>query len=344
MSEPKVNAKNLRLSPLLLLVLLFVGLSYAGFQLLSNQYLAPVDADDHQLIEIVIPENSSARQVASILKEKDLISSEKVFLTYSRRKGLDSQLKAGRYTLSRSQSMDQIVSQLATGQISQIKITIPEGYTVQQIGELLVEKKVCTAEEWQEAQLADYPYEFLEGTPNNSKRLEGYLFPDTYAIDDNTTAQQFTGMMLDRFNSLWTKEYEDLCRSRGMTVNQVITIASLIEREARVSEERKTISGVIQNRLKIGMPLQIDATVLYSLGKHQELVSYRDLEVDSPYNTYKNPGLPPGPIASPGIASIDAALNPEKHNYYYYVSKGDGSHYFSKTLSEHNWAREKYGI
>ena len=151
-------------------------------------------------------------------------------------------------------------------------------------------------------------------------------------------------MMLDNFATVWNKEYAEQVSVKKLSPHNVIVIASLIEREARIPEERMRISGVIYNRLQKGMPLQIDATVLYSLGEHRETVTYKDLEINSPYNTYKNVGLPPGSIASPGRAAIDAAINPEQHSYYYYVAKGDGSHYFSSTYAEHLNAKKKYGL
>lgn len=323
-------------------VLLIVALA-AGLYISHQQYL-PVDPDDQKKLEVRIPDNSSARQVAASLKQHDLIKSERAFLRYCKKNDLDSQLKAGTYELQRSQSVAEIAAIIASGRTAYGKITIPEGYTVKQIGELLVTKEICSSQEFQEALASDYPYEFLPAQDTKPERLEGYLFPDTYAVDEDMAAKQLLNLMLKRFAGVWNEEFADQAAQKGMSVNEVITIASLIEREAQVPSERTRISGVIQNRLKAGMPLQIDATVLYAMGRHQEQVFYQDLKVDSPYNTYKYPGLPPGPIASPGKAAIKAALNPEQHSYLYYVSKGDGSHHFSKTYAEHLQAKKKYGL
>ncbi|MEA1961865.1 MAG: endolytic transglycosylase MltG [Bacillota bacterium] len=343
MSELKVNKKKPRIFVPIILLLLFAGTTFFVFQFMG-QFGEPVDVNDQSDIEVQIPENSSARQVAAILLEKNLIKSERAFLSYSRSKGLDSQLKAGDFRLRRSQSLEQIVEELTRGQIQSITLTIPEGYTVEQIGGLLLENKICTDEEWEKAIQFDYDYNFLTTNAQNSRRLEGFLFPDTYAVDELTKAQQIIETMLDRFENVWEQELADQAEAKGITVQEAVTIASLIEREAMVAEERSIISGVIQNRLAIGMPLQLDATVLYSLGRHQEVVSYADLEVESPYNTYLNPGLPPGSIACPGMASLQAALNPQEHDYFYYVSRGDGSHEFTRTYAEHNQARRKYGM
>ncbi|MCX5780340.1 MAG: endolytic transglycosylase MltG, partial [Firmicutes bacterium] len=314
-----------------------------GWQYLRFQYL-PMDAADQSIIEVRVPENSSAHSVATLLKQNGLIRNEKVFLAYCYQKRWETQLKAGLYDLSRSQTLPQIALQIAQGKVKNILITVPEGYTVRQIGELVVKKGICTPEQWAEALRMNYNYDVIQpGIVDNEKRLEGYLFPETYSLGEQTSAQDVIKMMLESFASVWQQDYAAQAATKKMKVGQVITVASLIEREARVPEERKRIAGVIYNRLQKGMPLQIDATVLYSLGEHRETVTYADLKIDSPYNTYLNAGLPPGPIASPGRAAIDAALNPEINNYYYYVAKGDGSHYFSTTYAEHLEAIKKYG-
>jgi UPF0755 protein len=256
---------------------------------------------------------------------------------------MEKQLKAGLYDFTRSQSLPELAGQISQGKVKSSTFTVPEGYTVRQIGELLVNKQLCTPQQWSEALQASYNYDFL--TPAKSgdeKHLEGFLFPDTYTVEDQTSAQDIINMMLERFSTVWNDEYAATANAKQLSMRNTIIIASLVEREARVADERKTISGVIYNRLQKGMPLQIDATILYSLGVHRDTVTYQDLEINSPYNTYKNVGLPPGPIASPGRAAIDAALNPETNNYYYYVAKGDGSHYFSSTYAEHLAAIKQY--
>jgi UPF0755 protein len=235
--------------------------------------------------------------------------------------------------------------QIAQGKVKSSSFTIPEGYTVRQIGELLVKKQICTPQQWQEAIQFDYKYEFLvPGKNGDESRLEGFLFPDTYIIGEKTNAEEIITMMLNNFAAVWNKEYAAQVSAKNFNIHNIMVIASLIEREARIPEERKKISGVIYNRLQKGMPLQIDATVLYSLGEHRDTVTYKDLEINSPYNTYKNVGLPPGAIASPGRAAIDAAISPEQHAYFYYVAKGDNSHYFSSTYAEHLNAKKKYGL
>lgn len=340
MREPEVKHFQSKLVSTLMAVI-FVVLLLLGWQTISRHQYLPVNADDKNRIELRIPPNSTAASVASLLKENDLIRSERAFLHYCRDEKLDVQLKAGLYSLSRSQSVQDISQLLAAGETVHNKFTIPEGYTIKQIGELLVEKKIVTQEDWQKALLEKYNYDFLPKQANES-RLEGYLFPDTYQVTEDTTAHEIVDNMLRNFGSRWELEFAKLAQTKGVGIRETIIIASLVEREAQVSSERKRIAGVIYNRLNTGMPLQIDATIIYSLGEHKEQITYQDLKVNSPYNTYLHNGLPFGPIACPGTASIQAVLNPEKHAYYYYVSQGNGSHYFSKTYAEHQNAIKKF--
>lgn len=324
-----------------LLGIVFVALLMLGWQTLSKQQYQPVDASDKTKLELRIPEGSTAGEVALLLKEKDLIRSEKTFLKYCRRENLDVRLKAGSFSLSRSMSLQEISSQLVDGQGLQNAITIPEGYTVKEIGEVLQEKKNISQANWQAALEEDYNYDFLP-PKSQANRLEGYLFPDTYVLAEQADAQAIIEQMLANFSQHWDKDFAQLAKKENKILQDVIIVASLIEREAQRADERKRIAGVIYNRLAIDMPLQIDATVLYSLGAHKDKVNYQDLEVDSPYNTYRYQGLPIGPIACPGSASIAAALQPEENDYIYYVSRGDGSHQFTKTYAEHQAAINKY--
>lgn len=321
---------------------LLVLLGFMGFQLMVQQYAA-VDPGDKTYVDIIIPEGSSAADISEILYQNNLIHNEKAFLAYLRHKGCDGSLQVGHYRLSRSQSTEEIVSDLMKGRVVNISFTIPEGYTVDQIGELLENREICSKEQWQAAISKPYDYDFLEqSAAAGGARLEGFLFPDTYSVTDDSTAEQVVAMMLNRFQEVWQANFASQARQEGKNVYDTVIIASMIEREAMVASERPVIAGVIYNRLKQGMLLQIDATVLYCLNEDKEVVQYADLEVDSPYNTYIYPGLPPGPIACPGKASLEAALNPQKHSYYYYVARGDGSHEFSRTYNEHLAAKRKY--
>lgn len=342
MSEISIKKTTKRRPVIVLSLLLLICVTLMGYGYFSHQY-APVDPDDNQPIDVRIPANSTARDIASLLEQKGLIRSQGAFLSFCRKEGLDSQLKAGHYIFMRSQSVADIAESIARGAVVTQTITIPEGYTVEQIGDLFVKKGLFTAGEWEEAMQADYAYDFLESASARANNpLEGFLFPDTYVIPEDITAQEMIQHMLATFAKIWQDKLASASADTGLTINEIVTLASLIEREAQVSSEREVISGVIYNRLARGMLLQIDATVLYCLPNHKETLTYADLEVNNPYNTYRNPGLPPGPIANPGLASLEAAVHPEKHSYLYYVARGDGSHQFSATYEEHLAAKRRY--
>ncbi len=339
-----INTKLGQVGLIFLLALFILGGLFLFNQKFMNGQYEPVDISDHTVKDIVIPEQSTARQIAQLLLDNDLIHSEKAFLNYCKHTGYDSVLKAGHYQFSRSQSLMEIAEAIAKGQIVTITFTIPEGYTVEQIGNLLVNRGLCTQDNWDEAINLKYDgVNFIKYGDNNIRQpLEGFLFPDTYRIPETATAQDIIEMMLKNFTVVWKNNFAIEAEKSGMSIFDIITIASMIEKEAMVGDERTIISGVINNRLKINMSLQIDATVLYALGQHKNVVLYRDLDIDSPYNTYLYPGLPAGPIASPGQAAIAAALNPQKHDYLYYVATGDGRHYFANTYEEHLRAKAKY--
>ncbi len=331
------SQKKLVISLFMLFVLLAAWFVVRQF----NQYLAPINPFDRDLIEVNIAENTSTYQVARLLTDQDLIRNQKFFVWYCRLRGCDAQLKAGLYQFRKSQSMSEIVDDLVAGRIVTMRITIPEGYSLRQMGNLFVAQGICTEEEWDKALVRSRALEFLRDIPSRKNRLEGFLYPDTYQIRRDLSIDNMIDLMLKRFEGVWEDQFADLARQKGVSVYQVVTVASMVEKEALFDSERPRIAGVIYNRLRTGMPLQVDATVLYGLGRHKEKVTLKDLEVDSPYNTYRNNGLPPGPIASPGSASIAAALQPEKHDYFYYVATSDGHHTFSRTYNEHLRAKNK---
>lgn len=324
-------------------LMLLMALGLLGSQLFLHQY-RPVNPADNQSIDILVPSSSSTGAIAALLKHNGLIRNERVFLAYCRQQKIDNQMKAGHYRFTRSMSLPEIAQAIAQGKVVQVTFTIPEGYTVAQIGELLTAKGLCTAAAWQEAVKKDYDFSFIKSAVAASGRssLEGFLFPDTYVIGETASPQDIIKAMLNRFEDVWKNEMETVAQQQGRSVKEVVILASLVEEEARVDTERATIAGVIWNRLQKDMLLQIDATVLYSLNQNKPVVTYADLKVDSPYNTYLHAGLPPGPIACPGQAALQAALHPEKHNYYYYVARGDGSHQFSATYAEHLQAQRRY--
>lgn len=321
-----------------------LGLTVIGGLLYFNWLLTPANNDGQAPVIVEVPTNSSSRDVGVMLEQQGLIKSAKAFTVYSRYKGLDSKIKIGEFQLKPGLSTPEILQTIIKDSQIFHAFTVPEGYTVEQIAGLLEEKGYANKEEFLGlCRTGDFDYSFLKGQVNTKYTLEGYLFPDTYKITRQDDERDIIKMMLDRFAEESNRiQLEQKAKKLGLTVHQAVTIAGMIEREAMFDKERPLISGVIQNRLQVGMPLQIDATVLYALGKHKNVVSYKDLKVDSLYNTYRVKSLPPGPIACPGTSSLEAAVAPQQTDYLYYLAKPDGTHVFSKTLDEHNRYKAKY--
>ncbi|MGI6584409.1 MAG: endolytic transglycosylase MltG [Lutisporaceae bacterium] len=295
--------------------------------------------------EIVIPKGSTVKSISKILKDENMIKDSFVFELYCKINEKSDKIKAGKYRISNSMEVPEIVEVLVSGKalIDTVRFTIPEGYNLAQIVDKINSLGVVSSESINEALKAGrYEYEFIEQIPDRENKLEGYLFPDTYEIYMDTTAEAIIKKLLGRFDDVFTEEFRKRAEELNMSIDQVVTLASIIEREAKLDSERKLISGVFHNRLKRKMLLQSCATVQYLLKEPKEELLYEDLEIDSPYNTYKYPGLPPGPIASPGLAAIEAALYPEDTDLLYFFALDDGSHVFSKTYNEHINAQNKY--
>ena len=290
-------------------------------------------------VEIVIPEGTSSKKIAEILKKEDVIESKYLFLAKLKFSAYNGKLQYGTFNLNKNDSYSKIIKTMATqgAKKSTVTLTVPEGYSVERIKAKVVEMGLCSDKEFEDALKKDYDYSFLKSVPKNAKvnyRLQGYLYPSTYEFYEDASAEDIIRTMLDEFE----KQTKDL----GIKdYHKTITLASLVEREAKLDKERELIAGVMRNRLNDGMILQIDATVVYAISDGMydvERVFYKDLEVNSPYNTYKYEGLPAGAICSPSIKSIKAALNPAKHKYFYYhtdTKKNDGSHIFTETYEEH---------
>ncbi|MFZ5647902.1 MAG: endolytic transglycosylase MltG [Bacillota bacterium] len=295
-------------------------------------------------VSVVIPENATGATIGEMLHKKGLVRGPGVVTIYARLNNVDQKLKPGRYIFNSGQSVPEMVGALVAGAQERIVITVPEGYSLSQLEDLLAQKGVMDRGRFKTLVAGKHVYknEFIKKIPPD-EGLEGYLFPDTYYIGSGTAEEEIIGMMLNRFESeIKSLDYERKAGERNLTLHEALTIASMIEGEAAVNEERPVIASVIYNRLRLGMPLQIDATVKYALGGQPKKIYYKDLEVNSPYNTYRVSGLPPGPINSPGRASLLAVLEPADTDYLYYVAKPDGTHAFSSSLEGHNNNRMKY--
>ncbi|AGL02078.1 endolytic transglycosylase MltG [Desulfoscipio gibsoniae] len=327
--------------PVNMLVVLALLLLLGGLVLRNS--LMPVNVQKAMEISVSVPQNASTVQIAAILEEEGVIRSARAFRLYARVQGLDGAMKPGVYKLSTAMPVSGIIGMLTKGPPDRIKITIPEGYTVVQIADLLQQQGIADRDAFLQALDRLRQPVFLQQVPVSQWGLEGYLFPDTYYLGSQTGVDKIVEMMLKNFGQVIEEhDYVRQAEARGLTLHEAVTIASMVEREARVASERPRIAGVIFNRLQLGMPLQIDATVQYALGETKEKLLYKDLQVDSPYNTYKINGLPPGPIANPGWPSMLAVIQPENNNYLYYVAKPDGTHAFSSSLAAHNANVQKY--
>lgn len=294
-------------------------------------------------VVVKIAPQSSTSHIAAELKDKKLIHSAGYFKIYTEITGADRFLKPGKYVFKGTENLKQIVGILKKGSSEFFSFTIPEGYTVEQTVNLLDSKGIASREELYTAmKKGSFEFPFLNELPEGQNRFEGFLFPDTYKIGTEADAEEIIQIMLGRFSEVYTPEYEARAKELGMSTYQVITLASIIEREARQPQDRPLVSAVFHNRLKKGMLLQSCATVQYALGEVKPVLYNTDLQIKSPYNTYLHQGLPPGPISAPGKDSIKAALYPANVSFLYFVAKPDGFHVFSNTLKEHNEAKRKY--
>ncbi|MBF8984785.1 endolytic transglycosylase MltG [Lutibacter sp. B2] len=298
----------------------------------------PFDSNNHKKITVDIPIGASTIKIGEILEENEIIRDKKVFRISCKLKKAEGKMKAGKYILTKAMSTKEIIDVLVLGQVgyNYIKFTIPEGFEFRQIVERLESKGLIDKKRFIEvADYGDLDYYFLKDIPKGKNRLEGYLFPDTYEVSKDVTEEALIKMMLDRFNTIFNKEYQEQLKTINMSMKDVIIMASIIEREAKLDSERSVVASVFYNRITRKIKLQSCATVQYALEKRKTKLSNKDTRIDSLYNTYKYTGLPLGPIASPGKASIEAALFPQKTDYLYFVVSKDGKHHFSKTYKEH---------
>jgi len=338
-----------------IIMLIFIVLIGGGGYLYIQSALKPIDSTSKKQKTVEIPLGSSVTGIAEKLEANGIIKNAKVFKYYVKLKN-EGGFMAGDYQLSPSMDVPEIVSRLKTGKVlakASFKITVPEGQQLKEIAAIMAKAtnqkeddvfNKLNDKEFIKTLMAKYPDILTDEIMHSTVKypLEGYLYPATYPFyKPNPSVEEMVTAMLDKTRNVLS-DYTEESDKKKLSIHQLLTMSSLVEEEATKKADRKMIASVFYNRMKKGMPLQTDPTVLYAQGKHKDKVLYEDLEVDSPYNTYKNTGLPPGPISNAGKMSIEAALEPTETDFYYFLATADGDVIFTKTLDEHNQEKAKH--
>jgi UPF0755 protein len=288
-----------------------------------------------------IPSGQPIKVLAERLFKSGILLDPLRFRIYARLKGFDRRIRAGEYKISAAMTPRQILERFSTGKVFMHRLTVPEGLTLQQIAVLVQDAGLASEAKFIQA-ATDRQLTRKLGLDADS--FEGYLFPETYYFPKGVTAQQIVTTMYLRFQSMWRPEWCKAADDSNLTVHQVVTLASIIEKETGKDAERAEVSSVFHNRLKRNMKLQTDPTVIYGMAHFDGNLTRSDLRDPTPYNTYVHPGLPPGPICNPGLLSIEAALFPAETRFLYFVSRNDGTHQFSTNLVDHNRAVSRYQL
>jgi UPF0755 protein len=302
--------------------------------------VTPTDTSAMSTVVWIKPGQSFSETVVQ-LQEAGLVRHPQRFRWIARFRGDDRHIRAGEYLVESSMSPRDILDTLVTGKTLLHKVVVPEGSTVLMIGQILEEAGLVSQKAFLQA--ASDPG-LAEALGLEGHTVEGYLFPETYHLPKGVTAEEVIHKMVADFRSVFTAAWQERARANGLTIHEVVTLASMVEKETATPQERPLIAAVFLNRLKRGMRLESDPTVIYGIKDFNGNLTRKDLETPTPYNTYRIKGLPPGPIANPGRASIEAVLHPSEESYFYFVSKNDGSHHFSRTFSEHEQMVRRYQL
>lgn len=330
-----------------ILAVSLVSIGLGGFFYIQNIINRPYNIQDNTAREFIIKEGEKVKQISANLEKEELISGKDFFEIYVWQERVASRIQAGNYELSSSMTIPEIVDIFIAGEVKSddIYITIPEGFSNKEIDKRLAEKGLILEGEFldfdKKQDVDSSEYEFLQDKPKEAG-LQGYYFPDTYIYYKNSSLKDIAKKMLDNFDRKLSLELKEETKKQNKSVFETIILASIIEKEAKFPEDMKKISNVFQNRLNAGQKLQSDATINYITGSGRTQSTFEDLQIDSPFNTYKYAGLPPGPISNPGIAAIEAAVYQEKTDYFYFLTKSDGKAIFSKTYNEHLKNKSKY--
>jgi len=312
----------------------------------------PADSNFVENIDFVVQKGEGDEEVSIRLEKQGIIKNKYFFQLYGIISGNDSKIQVGKYSLSPSMTISEIIRKFASGDVIRQKITIREGWSIKDIEKYFVDKEIYSSDDFTLALNKDYSKEFgfLNKDPlasnfaglREDSSLEGYLFPDTYNVSLGENEEDIIRLMLSNFNKKLNAGLREQIISQKKTIFEVITMASIIEKEVKSLDDKKIVAGILWKRLGVGMPLQVDSTINYITNKNDIGATLADTKIDSPYNTYKYKGLPKGPISNPGMDSILAAIYPTKSQYWYYLSDFDGKTIFSKTFADHNIAVAKY--
>jgi len=325
---------------LVLVILAAAGAAGVLYVRVNQPYRGYAAAE--QFIEI--PQGSGSRIIGERLVAGGVVRDDTTFRTALWMSGKGRHLQAGEYRFDHPMTPFDVIDKIARGDVFVIAITFREGLTISEMAKIFGSHGLGSAADFEKAARDAAPIRDVDPQAPN---LEGYLFPETYSLARHTNAEHLVRLMVARFLHVWTPEMRAAADAQHLSARQAVTLASIVEKETGKADERPVVAAVYANRLRIGMPLQCDPTVIYGLeraGKYTGNLRREDLAYESPYNTYKNAGLPPGPIASPGQASLEAAVHPAAEDYLYFVSRNDGSHAFAKTLDEHNRNVQKYQV
>lgn len=332
---------------LAVLVILSAIITYFFAKNYINDNLQAVDSTDDTKIVVEIPSGSSTNHIADILLENELIKDTRIFKYYAKKTEADSKLKAGSFVLSKDMNVDELLNSLISGGSSgnTLNITIIEGLTLEETAETISEQMDLNydklVEIMENGQMFKDDIEFLSDN-SDINNLQGYLLPETYNVYINSSEEDIVKFLLAQFDKFYIDDIKPRLTDNKLSFKEIINLASIVEKEALLDEERDEVAKVFLNRIDINMKLQSCATVNYAHGEWKERLTYEDISIDSPYNTYVVEGLPPTPINSPGKVSIIASLEPADVDYLFFVAKGDGSHYFSRTYDEHIDAADEY--
>ncbi|MER2225736.1 MAG: endolytic transglycosylase MltG [Carnobacterium sp.] len=353
--KEKSLVKKIVLSILAAFIILLILFGLIGYQYVTTS-LEPLDTENKTEVVVEIPTGSSSKDIAQILQDNGIIKSAMVFSYYVRMNN-ETDFQAGNYAFSPSMSLDSIIDQLQEGGTAEsyqgIKILVKEGTSIDQIGDTIAENSEYTKENFltaiqNESFVTDMQTKYPElltsalEAEDTRYRLEGYLFPATYDFPEDMTLEELIENMISRMDEEMTGFYPEIKES-NRTVQDILTIASLVEREGFTLEDRKKIAGVFYNRLAIDMPLQTDIAVLYALDEHKEYISNKDVSVDSPYNLYVHPGFGPGPVNSPSADAIKATLQPTESEYMYFLADMEtGKIYYAETYEQHLEYKAEY--